>query len=99
MCKNLMPSARLLNQHKQNLPDRTLDLSFSFRLKHIISLKNPPSPAPSESLPHWFRGNFAAMFVLNYRLREFLLSVFANCFELRFEPKQLILLCHKICPC
>ena len=38
---------------KQNPPDRTLDLCFFLRLKHIASLKNLPSPAPSESLPYW----------------------------------------------
>ena len=48
--------------------------------------------APSESLPHWFQGNFAATFVLSYWLRELLLSVSANCFELKCEPKQLMLL-------
>ena len=39
------------------------------------------------------------MFVLNYWLREFLLSAFASLFELRCEPKQLMLLYYKICPC
>ena len=38
------------------------------------------------------------MFVLNYRLREFLLSAFANRFELKCEPKQLMLLYYKMCP-
>ena len=32
------------------------------------------------------------MFVLDYRLREFLLSAFANRFELRCELKQLMLI-------
>ena len=72
--------------------DRTLDLPFIFRYKHVTSLKNVPSSAPRESLPYWFQVNFAAMFVLNYCLSEFLLSVFGNCFELRCAPKQLILL-------
>ena len=80
---------------KQNPQDRPLDLPSSFRLKHITSLKNLPSPAPSKTLPYWFQSNFAAMFVLNYRLREFLLSVFVNRFELRREPKQLMLLYYK----
>ena len=39
-----------------------------------------------------------AMFVLNYWLREFLLSEIANRFELRYESKQLMLLYYKICP-
>ena len=83
---------------KQNRPDRNLDLSFFFRYKHITSLKKLPSPAPGESLPYWFHGNFAAMFVLSYWLREFLLSALANRVELRCEPKQLMLLYYKIYP-
>ena len=39
------------------------------------------------------------MFALNYWLGEFLLSAFANRFELSCEPKQLMLLYFKICPC
>ena len=85
--------------NKQNLQDRTLDLPSFCRYKHIPSLKNLPSPAPNESLPYWSQGNFAASFVFNFCLREFLLSAFANRFELRCEPKRLMLLYYKICPC
>ena len=85
--------------YKQNPRDRTLALHFFFRYKHIPSLENLPSPAPNESLPYWFQGNFVASFVLNFCLREFLLSADANRFELRCEPKQLMLLYYKICPC
>ena len=67
--------------------------------KDMTSLKKVPSPALSKSLPYWFLGNFAAMFVLNYWLREFPLSAIANRFEWRCEPKQLMLLYYKICPC
>ena len=74
-------------------------LSIFFRYKHTPSLKNLPSPAPNESSPCWFQGNFAASVVFNFCLREFLLSAFANRFELRCEPKQLMLLYYKICPC
>ena len=84
---------------KQNPLDRTLDLPIFFRYKHIPSLKNRPSPAPNESLPYWFQGNFAASFLLNFCLIEFLLSADANHFELMCEPKQLMLLYYKICPC
>ena len=38
------------------------------------------------------------MFVLNYWLREFVLSEIANRFEFRCEPKQLMLLYDKIYP-
>ena len=68
-------------------------------MEHIPSLKNLPSPAPNESLPYWFQGNFAASFVFNFCLREFLLSALVNRFELRCEPKRLMLLYYKICPC
>ena len=85
-----VPSARFLNQINKNPRDRTLDLPFSFRYKHLPPLKNLPSPPPNESLPYWFQGNFAASFVLNFCLREFLLSAFANRFELRCELKPLM---------
>ena len=88
-----------LESNKQNPRDRTLDLPFFFLYKHITSLKNLPLPVPNESLPYWFQGNFAASFVFNFCLREFLLSAFANRFELRCEPKLLMLLYYKICPC
>ena len=84
---------------KQNPRDRTLDLPFFFCYRHLTSLQNPPSAAPRESLPYWFRGNFAALFVLIYCLRKFLLSAFANRSDLRYEPKQLMLSYYKICPC
>ena len=69
-----------------------MDVSFFFCYNDITSFKNVHSPAPSESLPYGFQGSFAAMFVLNFWLREVLLSVFANRFELRSEPKQQMLL-------
>ena len=59
----------------------------------------PLGPTANESLPYWFQGNFAAPFVFNFCLREFLLSAFANRFELRCEPKRLMLMYYKICPC
>ena len=52
-----MPSAQLLNQINK-IRDRTLDLPFFFRYKHIISLKNHLSLAQSESLPYWFQYKF-----------------------------------------
>ena len=76
-----------------------LDLPFFCRYKLIPSLKNLPSPAPNESLPYWSQGNFAASFVCNFCLREFLSSAFAYRFVLRCEPKRLMLLYYKICPC
>ena len=95
---NVNSSSSAPESNRPNLREEFLELPFFFRLKHVTSLKNLPSPAPSESLPYWFQGNFAASFVLNFWLREFLLSAFANRFELRCEPKQLMLLYYKICP-
>ena len=72
--KNCNALCSVSESNKQNPRDRTLDLSIFFRYKHIPSLKNLPSPAPNESSPYWFHGNFAASFVFNFCLREFLLS-------------------------
>ena len=98
-CSDVRSHSSAPESNKQNPRDRTLDLSIFFRYKHIPSLKNLPSPAPNESLPYWFQGNFAASFVFNFCLREFLLSAFVNRFELRCEPKRLMLLYYKICSC
>ena len=72
--------------------DGTLDLLFFFRYKHITSLKSHLPLAKKESLPYWFRGNFAGWFVLIYQLTEFPLSVVTNRFEMRYQLKQLLLL-------
>ena len=98
-CSDVRNHSSAPESNEQNLRDRTLDLPFFFRCKHMTSLKNLPSPGPTESLPYWVQGNFAASFVLKFCLREFLLSAFANRFELRCEPKRLMLLYYKICPC
>ena len=98
-CSEVRSHSSAPESNKQNPRDRPLDLPSFSRYKYIPSLKNRPSPATNESLPYWFQGNFAASFVSKFSLREFLLSAFANRFELRCEPKRLILLYYKICPC
>ena len=98
-CSDVRSHSSAPESNKQNPRDRILDLSIFFRHKHIPSLKNLQSPAPNESSPYWFQGNFAASFVFNFCLREFLLSALVNRFELRCEPKRLMLLYYKICPC
>ena len=75
-----MPPARLLNQI--NKPVR-LHSPFFFRYKHITSLKSICRLHKARVCPTGFGASFAAMFVLNYWLREFPLSVVANRFELR----------------
>ena len=85
-CSNVDSYSSAPESNKQNPPERTLDLLFFFRSKHITSHENVHSPASSASCPYWFEGNFAATFVLNYCFREFLLSAFANRFEFRCEP-------------
>ena len=97
-CSNVDSYSSGPESNKQNLRDRTLDLAFFLRYKHKTSLTNLPSPTPSENLQHWSQGNGAA-FVWSYWLSEFHLSPFANRFELRCEPKQLMLLYYKIYPC
>ena len=94
-----MPSARLLKSRKQNPCDRTLDLPCFFCLKHITSLKTSLRPYQVRVCTSGFGTTFVTVFVLNCWLREFLLSAFANRFELRCEPKQLMLPYYKICPC
>ena len=96
--KIVMPSARFLNQSNK-IRDTKLQIYPSSFVISTPSLKNLPSPESNESLPYWFQGNFAASFVFNFCLREFLSSAFANRFELRCEPKRLMLLYYKICPC
>ena len=52
---NAFCSASELN--KPNPGDRSLDLPFFFRYKHISSLKSNLSRAQGGSLPFWFRDN------------------------------------------
>ena len=98
-CTDVRSHSSAPESNKQNPRDRTLDSPICFRYKRKPSLKKLPSPPPNESLPYWLPGNFAAVFVLNYWLREFLLSASPNSFELRYEPKRLMLLYYKIYPC
>ena len=64
-CLDVRSHSSAPESNKQNPQDRTLDLPFCFRHKHIPSFKNLPSPATNESSPYWFQSNFAASFVLN----------------------------------
>ena len=64
-CSDVCSHSSTPESNKQNPRDRTLDLPFFFRYKHIPSLKSLPSSAPNESLPYWFQGNFVALFVFN----------------------------------
>ena len=98
-CSNVNSYSSAPESNRPNPQDKTMHFPFFFRYKHINSLKSLPLLTPSESLPYWFQGNFGATFVLNFCLREFLLSAFANRFESRCEPKRLMLLQYKICPC
>ena len=95
-CSNVNSYSSAPESNTQSPPDRTMDLPFFFRYKHITSLKSLPLLALNESLPYWFHGNFAATFVLNFYLKESPLFVFPNRFELRCEAKQLMLLSYKI---
>ena len=58
-CSNVNSYSSAPESNRQNPPERTMDLPFFFHCEHLTSLSNVPSPAPSESLPYWFQGNFA----------------------------------------
>ena len=62
-CSNVNSYSSAPESNRLNPPDRTMDLPFFFRYKHITSLKSLPLPASSESLLYWFQGDFAATFV------------------------------------
>ena len=47
-CSNVGSYSSTPESNRQNLPYRTMDLPFFFRYEHITSLKNVPSPTPSE---------------------------------------------------
>ena len=54
-CSNVNSYSSAPESNRQNPLGRTTDLPVFFRYKDITSLKNIPSPAPSESLPYWFQ--------------------------------------------
>ena len=51
-CSDVNSYSSAFESNRSNPGDRTMDLPFFFRLKHITSLKSLPLPAPSESLPY-----------------------------------------------
>ena len=56
--ENYNASCSATESNKPNPQERTFDLPFFFRYKHITSLKKHLSLARSERLPCWFRDNF-----------------------------------------
>ena len=74
-CSNVNSYSSAPESKRQNPPDRTMDLPFFFCYTHTTSIKHVRSPAPSESLPYSFHGNFAVVFVLNYWLRDFFVYI------------------------
>ena len=54
-CSDVRSHSSAPESNKQNPRDRTLDIPFFCRYKHIPSPKNRPSPAPNESLLTGFR--------------------------------------------
>ena len=98
-CSDVRSHSAAPESNKQNPRDRTLDLPIFFRYKYITSLKNLPSPAPNESCRTGFRATLRLRLFCYFCLREFLVSAFANRFDLRCQSKRLMLLYYKICPC
>ena len=79
-----MPSAQLPNQICKFLPaDLTATIS-SFVVNSTLLLRPFFSRAQGHNLPYWFQRNFCGLFVLNYWLREFILSVIASHFDMQF---------------
>ena len=68
---------------------------------HTLALTNISGIQNEQAAYMGFRANFAALFILNYWLREFLLSLISDYFELRCQSisqRQLTLLHYKIFP-
>ena len=74
--------------NKWNSRERTVDLPFSFRCKHITFLKATFCLHRARVCITGFGATFAAVFDLIYWLRELPLSAVANRFELRCQLKQ-----------
>ena len=71
--------------------------SFVISTQHL--LKTSHRPHTKREFAVLVSGQFSGYIFLNYWLREIPLSAFADRFELRSEPKQLMLLFYKICLC
>ena len=92
--KIVVPSAPFLNQINKIRETELLIYPSSFVISTYLLLKTSLRPHQTRVCLTGFRATF-----FNFCLREFLLSAFANRFELRCEPKRLMLLYYKICPC
>ena len=84
--KNYYAICSTSESNKQNPREQTLVIPSSFVIR-TTSLRCHLLLAQGESLPYWFRSNFAAVFVLIYWLREFCLSAVVNRFEMRCQLK------------
>ena len=62
-------------------------------------LKTSLRPHQTRVFRTGFRVTLRLRLFWNFCLREFLLSAFTNRFEWKCEPKRLMLLYYKICPC
>ena len=85
--------------NRQNPPDRTMDLPFFFRYKQITSLKKGPFARTNREFAMLVSGQLCSCCCFELLVERISLSAFANRFELRCEPKELMLLYYKICPC
>ena len=89
--------SQFLNQRNQTPAVDAWNLLLSINA-HVCSKTSFWNAQQANYLPG-SQINFAALFVLNYWLREFPLSAIENRFESRCQQKQLMLLSYKICPC
>ena len=94
-----MPSARLLNEVNKIRKSELQIYRPSFVVSIELLLQTTFRLHKARVCPNGFGVTFAAMFVQIYGLKEFPLSAVTNCFQLRCESKQLMLLHHKFFPC
>ena len=99
MPRMIIPSARLLNLINKIHEAEIEIYPFSFVLSISIPLKTTFRLHKARVRPTGSGTTFAVVFALINWLREFPLSAVTNCFEMRCQLKQLLLLYYEGCPC
>ena len=94
-----MPSARFPNQIHEIRATKLQIYPFALVISTQLLLKATFRLEKAGVCPTGFEATFAATFALFYCLREFVLSLVTNSFELRSQSAQLLLLYYKICHC
>ena len=69
-CSNVNSYSSAPESNRPNPLDRTMDLPFFFRYKHVTTLKHVTSPISNESLHYWFRGKFCGYVYYKFRVEK-----------------------------